>query len=290
MGRKIFADMRSIVVPILMVLFCGEAVAAETTTRDIEYARAGETSLKLDLHRPQQGGAFAPLVIFLGDGPDAPDTSSAAMPLLEHGYAVAIVKYRSPQVAPFPAQIHDIKSAVRFLRSHAGDYGIDPDRIGVWGASAGGHLAALLGTSGGIAELEGESSSISSRVQAVVDYWGPADLLIVEKGSKLRHSIETLLGGALEQKQDLARLASPITHVTSDDPPFLIAHGDADEIVPLRHSEILRSALRRAGIEVTMHMTRGAPHGWNLAPPIQVVVEFFDKHLKQKPATQRTAR
>jgi len=159
----------------------------------------------------------------------------------------------------------------------------------VWGSSAGGHLAALLGTSGGVPELEGEvggNLDRSSRVQAVCDFFGPADLLaILEPGAWPSHGSPTspeslLLGGPVAERVKLARLASPVTHASPDDPPFLLVHGDRDPMVPLDQSERLHRALTAAGVDSTLYVVRGAGHGFR-DPAVDALVRwFFDRHLR----------
>lgn len=262
--------------------------------RDIEYAHVGAKSLRLDLYLPRrEPGARLPVVVWIhGGGWRGGDKGRTRAPhVLGEGYAVASIGYRLSQEATFPAQIHDCKAAIRWLRAHADRYGLDPERIGAWGSSAGGHLAALLGTSGGVAELEGTvggNLEYSSRVQAVCDFFGPADLLaVLEPGAWPSHASPTsaeslLLGGPVAERVDLARLASPVTHVSTDDPPFLIVHGDQDRVVPLDQSERLHRALTAAGVESTLHVVKGAGHGFRDPGVDALVGEFFDRHLRRR--------
>jgi dipeptidyl aminopeptidase/acylaminoacyl peptidase len=156
----------------------------------------------------------------------------------------------------------------------------------VAGGSAGGHLVALLGTGGDVKELEGElgTTGVSSRVQAVCDLFGPTDFLRFEPANRdPKSAISRLFGGTVEEKKDLARLASPVTHVSKDDPPFLILHGTADKLVPVSQSEILADALKKAGVEVTLVKLDGAGHGgpqFNTPEIRKTVADFFDKHLR----------
>jgi acetyl esterase/lipase len=227
--------------------------------RDIEYDRVGEKKLLLDLYLPEEKPDKAlPVIVWIhggawlaGDKKNCP-----AVGLATRGYAVASINYRLSQKAVFPAQIHDCKSAIRWVRANAAKYGMDADRIGVWGRSAGGHLVALLGTSGEVDELEGEGGNLeqSSRVQAVCDFFGPTNFLSAQ--------------------------ASPVTHVSKDDPPFLIMHGDRDRVVPLEQSKILHEALKKAGVESTFHVVEGAGHGFGGRGIMEMVQAFFNKHLK----------
>jgi acetyl esterase/lipase len=210
------------------------------------------------------------------------------VPYALRGYFCATIEYRLSDEAVWPAQIEDCKCAVRFLRAKAEQYNLNADRIGVWGSSAGGHLVAMLGTSGGAKELEGIGGwpESSSRVSAVCDWFGPSDLArIGDAPSHMDHlaanSPESrLLGGAVLENQEKARQASPVTYVTDDDPPFLIMHGDQDPTVPLQQSRILHAALKEAGVESTLHVVEGAGHGFRGPEIDRMVQRFFDFHLK----------
>jgi acetyl esterase/lipase len=192
--------------------------------------------------------------------------------------------------AIFPAQIEDCKAAVRWLRAHAKEYGLNPDRFGVWGSSAGGHLVALLGTSG----------DVSSRVQAVCDYYGPTDLLQMDAhalpSARLKHDPATspesrLIGGAIQENKEKTTRANPIVYVTPDDPPFLIVHGDADPVVPIHQSQLLFDALKKAGVSVRFHTIKGAGHGQGFGGREidEMVNNFFDSYLKGNTAPARAA-
>ncbi|MCS7167642.1 MAG: alpha/beta hydrolase [Gemmatales bacterium] len=256
--------------------------------RDLEYVPEGHERHKLDLYLPQKANKPMPLIVWIhgggwrGGSKDNPPT----LWLAERGYALASINYRLSQHATFPAQIHDCKAAIRWLRAHASKYDIDPNRIGVIGASAGGHLAALLGAGGDIPELEGNLglTKVSSRVQAVCDIFGPTDFLRFEPMNRDPKSVlAQLLGGTVEEKKELARLASPVTHASKDDPPFLILHGTADKVVPLAQSEYLENALRGAGVEVTLIRIDNAGHGgpqFNTPEIRKTISDFFDKHLR----------
>lgn len=258
--------------------------------RDLEYAKAGQKSLQLDIYVPEKTDGPRPLVVWIHGGAwraGNRDRCPAAR-LVPRGYVAASITYRLSQEAIFPAQIHDCKAAIRWLRANAEKYGIDPDRIGVWGSSAGGHLVALLGTSGDVKELEGELGNLnqSSRVQAVCDFFGPTDFTKMDAaGSQMNHdapkSPESLLvGGAIQENPEKVARANPITYVSKDDPPFLIMHGDKDPLVPHNQSELLEAALKKAGVDVTFHTVKGAGHGFG-GPEINKRVDaFFDKYLK----------
>jgi acetyl esterase/lipase len=264
--------------------------------RDLEYARAGEKSLRLDLYLPQGAPGPLPAIVWVHGGAwrAGSKENPRAAPMAERGYAVASVGYRLSQEALYPAQIHDCKAAVRWLRAHADAYGLDPRRFGAWGASAGGHLVALLVTSGGVPELEGELGHLqqSSRVQAVCDFFGPSDFLRMDDvpGTMTHDAPDSpesqLVGGPIQEHPDLVARANPIAYVTPGDPPFLLVHGQEDYTVIANQSELLYDALCAAGVEATLHLVPGAGHGFRGATPAQLaqidgwVDAFFDRHLR----------
>ena len=215
-----------------------------------------------------------------------------ALRFLSQDYVVASVNYRLSQVATFPAQIEDCKAAIRWLRANAERFHIDSQRVGVWGSSAGGHLVALLGTSGEVSSLEGELGhpDQSSRVQAVCDFYGPTDFLQMDAhklptSSFLHDNADSpeskLVGGPIQKHPDRVAAANPITYVTPDDPPFLIVHGDVDPLVPAHQSELLHAALKAKNVKTQLHIIKGAGHGFKKAPRINKLVdEFFGQYLK----------
>ncbi len=262
--------------------------------RDVEYAKVGEKSLLLDIYAPEAPKGPLPLIVWIHGGAwrGGWKENPYGLRLTEKGYILASINYRLSPEAVFPAQIEDCKGAIRFLRAHAKKYSIDADHIGVAGDSAGGHLAALLGASGGDKELEGDvggNSTVSSRVQCVVDFFGPSDMMKF-KGQPVWPKIDQpqsplcqLFGGLLADKQDLVAKANPITHITKDCPPFLVAHGNRDGTVPFNQSELLVAALKKAGVDVTFEVAQNADHGLHWPPFDRVhpiVDAFFDKHLK----------
>jgi acetyl esterase/lipase len=210
-------------------------------------------------------------------------------------YAAVSIGYRLTGEAKWPAQIYDCKAAIRWIRAHAEKYNLDPEKIGVIGESAGGHLVAMLGISGDVADLEGELGShgdASSRVQCVVDLFGPSDLLAMKDfPSSLDHDAAgspegKLVGGRVSEKKDTAIAASPITYVSADDPPFLILHGSRDMVVPYNQSERLAEALKKAKVECYFVTVDGAGHGGFRNPEVQRRErQFFDKHLRGVEAT-----
>jgi acetyl esterase/lipase len=233
-----------------------------------------------------------PLIIWVHGGAWLEGSKEDFVPLdyLADGYAVASINYRLSQHAIFPAQIQDCKAAVRWLRAHADQYHLDAQRFGAWGASAGGHLVALLGTTGQITEFDvGENMGISSRVQAVADYFGPTDFSqmddhrlpegMLHNPSQSPESL--LVGGAIqEMKAEVAR-ANPIAYVSQSAAPFLIVHGDKDPLVPYHQSELLEAALRKVGVTVQLYPVAGAGHGGFTDPRVEPLTKkFFATHLR----------
>jgi acetyl esterase/lipase len=260
--------------------------------KDLEYGRADGKPMLLDLYLPEKAQNPLPLLIWIHGGAwmsGSKDNHSPALQFTASGYAVAHVGYRLSQEAKFPAQIHDCKAAVRWLRANARNYNLDPNRFAAWGASAGGHLVELLGTSGGAAELEGNVNDLkeSSRVQAVVDWFGPTDLLQIGNAeSDIQHNAPEspeakLIGGAVLEHQDKAAKASPVTYVTKNAPPFLIMHGDRDRTVPFNQSELLYAALKKAGVDARLVPMKGAGHGFEGPEAIGPVRDFLMRCFKE---------
>ena len=213
------------------------------------------------------------------------------------GYVVASVEYRFSQKAIFPAQIQDCQAAIRCLRANAKKYNIDPDHVGVGGGSAGGHLAALVGTSGGKKAFPpiGGNDDQSDRVQAVCDIYGPADFWTVVSQADDDKNVKNifkwnngdpyskLIGAKLGEDKEKCDAVSPAHYVSKDNPPFLILHGDQDTLVPYAQSEELADLLSKAGVEVTLQRLPGSGHGgpaFGLPAVNKLTNAFFDKHLK----------
>jgi acetyl esterase/lipase len=268
-----------------------------TEHRDLRYGPHEERNV-LDLYVPKSDSPL-PLVVWIHGGAWRGGNKSPlnpAMRMLTQGYAVAAINYRLSQHAIFPAQIEDCKAAIRFLRGNARKYNLKPDAFGVWGSSAGGHLVALLGTSGDVKDLEGsvgDHDDVSSRVQAVCDFYGPTDLTRMNEQSKKKGPIDhdspnspesRLIGGPVQENKEKAAKANPIEYVTKDDPPFLIVHGDADPLVPLGQSEILLAALKKAGIESELVVIKDGGHGgkgFAAQETVEKIAKFFDSVLKK---------
>ena len=258
--------------------------------RDLAYVEGGHERNRLDLYLPEKAEGRLPVVVWIHGGAwyagNKDDCPAASWPT--KGCAVASVNYRLSQHAVFPAQIEDCKAAIRWLRANAAKYSLDPDHIGVWGASAGGHLVALLGTTAGVKEWDRRGGNLdqSSRVQCVLDWFGPTELTTMGvEGDPPGSPVALLIGGPAQQNKDKARKASPLTYVNKDAAPFLIMHGDKDDIVPLRQSELLADALKKAGVEVTLQVVKGNGHGgpgFNTPESRKLIEEFFAKHLRNK--------
>ena len=272
----------------------GEATNRQTDgpwrlVRDLEYARVADRPLRLDLYLPRAPKPATPLVVWIHGGGWRKGTKDACRMvfLVKEGFAVASVEYRLAPEGAFPDPLHDCKAAIRFLRANAAQYNIDPNRIGVAGASAGGHLAALVGMTGDDAKLEGTlgHQNVSSRVQAVCDYFGPTDLTTVAgtEWDNPKGAVYHLLGGTVAQHMQAARDASPIFHVAKTNPPFLILHGDNDQTVPLTDSQNLAKAMKNQGADVQLQILPGAGHGGAafFTPEMQQrVTDFFRQSLR----------
>jgi acetyl esterase/lipase len=283
-----------------------------TVHRDLAYVPHGHPRQKLDLYLPPAGkdlspaGENLPLIIWVHGGAFRLGDKRDKVPLgyLERGYAVASINYRLSQHDLFPAQIEDCKAAVRWLRAHAAQFGLDPQRFAAWGESAGGHLAAMLGTaghvrafevggppetSGGPPETSGGYLEVSSRVQAVVDYFGPTDFGQMDAhrvpGGQVHDAPDSpeseLVGGPIQDKRDKVAQANPITYLRPDAPPFLIVHGEVDPLVPHHQSELLHAALQRAGVPVSFYTVQGAGHGGFTDPEVPRLTQaFLARHLE----------
>lgn len=256
--------------------------------RNLEYVEDAHDLQKLDLYLPKEAAGPLPLIVWVhGGGWSGGDKANVPpLPFVAKGYAVASVNYRLSKHAVFPAQIEDCKAAIRWLRGNAKKYNLNPEKVGVWGSSAGGHLVALLGTSGDVKDLEGSKGHLdqSSRVQCVIDYFGPTDFTQMGGWHNNANSPESsLIGGPVQENKDKAAKANPITYVTKDDPPFLIVHGDKDPAVPYLQSTLLHDSLVKAKVASTLIKIEGGGHGgrdFYNADALKRVEAFFSKHLK----------
>jgi acetyl esterase/lipase len=268
---------------------------------DLAYASHGDALL--DLLVPRNANAPAPLVVWIhGGGWQSGDKADRAQSqrLVCRGFALAAINYRLSDTAPFPAQIQDVKAAIRFLRANAATYGLDPERIAVFGSSAGGHLAALAGTSGDVVGFDAPvlgNATISSRVQVVVDWYGPTRLVEMDAQAlaqgcpvgSARHSTadsaeSRLLGCTLGDAAcaAAAQRADPSTYADSTDPPHLLLHGTADCVSPGAQSALLAQALASGGACAVHRRVTGAGHGgaaWTTPEVQDAVAEFLERTL-----------
>ena len=242
-------------------------------TADIPYAVVDGQELMLDLYLPANVES-PPLIVYIHGGAWRYGARDSVSPidLVDKGYAIASVSFRLTPVAPLPAQVHDIKGAIRFLRANAGRYGFDGEHIGITGVSSGGHLAALVGLTNGSAEHEGTTGgngSVSSDVQAIVSYFGASNLTTIlaqstPRGIEIREpALTLLLGGPPAEKAEIARFGSPVFFTDPGDPPLLLLHGDQDPQMPINQAHELHGAAKQAGITVAFEVVHGAGHGGN---------------------------
>lgn len=267
-----------------------------TTERDITYCAVDGVQLNMDVYYPKAATGLFPAVIYVHgggwSGGDKKDGAGAGdIPALtDAGFLVVAVNYRLAPQYKFPAQIEDVKCAVRYLRVNASRYNIDPEKIGAWGGSAGGHLVSLLGTSDDSAGLEGTGgySGRSSRIQAVADMFGPSDLTVDFEGGAGSRAGQQVFGTS-DLSSEILKKASPVTHVSADDPPFLILQGEKDSLVPPSQSQALYDRLVAAGVPAELVMVRNAGHGFkpsggqpspSRAEITRMMVDFFNRKLR----------
>jgi acetyl esterase/lipase len=280
---------------------------------DVPYASLSPAH-RLDIYLPDGGDGPFPVIVSIHGGAfmGCDKADGQVMPMLEglkRGYAVVAVNYRLSGEAKFPAQIQDVKAAVRWIRAEAARYGFDPCRIAAWGGSAGGYLATMLGVTSGVKELEDlglDNAEQPSDVQCVVDWYGPTDFLklddwLSESGLTPRpgmehsapHSPESvLLGEQITKIPDRVKAANPETYITPAVPPFFVQHGTGDSVIPVRCSLNLAARLAQvAGSStVQLELIEGADHAdprFETADNVQKVLAFLDKHLKQASLTER---
>jgi acetyl esterase/lipase len=270
-----------------------------TSTPDLSYAANDNPRQALDLYLPKKptNGKPLPIIAFIHGGAwRAGDKRSGLRrldPFISSGdYAGISIAYRLTDEAQWPAQIHDCKAAIRWIRANAKKYNLDPENIAAWGSSAGGHLVAMLGTSGDVKELEGKIGKHldqSSRVDCVVNFFGPSEMLTMgDHPSTMDHNApdspeSLLIGGPVLKNKNQARSASPMTHITKDDPPILNVHGTADALVPYPQSVSFHKKLVEAGVSSSLTTITNGGHGnfGKATDKVNLTVsEFFTKHLR----------
>lgn len=267
---------------------------------NITYGKAGDTELKLDLARPEGDGPFPAIVFIHGGGwyqGNRQGYRGQIQEAAKRGYVASTISYRlmkfdeskkeTTTATPiFPAQIHDAKAAIRWVRANAEKYHVDPNRIGVTGGSAGGHLSLLVGLTDPSSNLEGDSGNPdqSSRVQAVVNVFGPTDMAFCYEKSSVAWIFRLFMGGTPSEVPETYKAASPITYVSKDDPPVLTLHGDKDALVPVEQARALDEKVKSVGASHTLIMFEGQGHGFGgeyNKNAWDATWEFFDRHLKQ---------
>jgi len=241
--------------------------------RDIVFATINGQELKLDIAYPKNKKVNVPAIVYIHgggfEGGEKPTDQTVFF--AGKGFVGIAIEYRLSSVAKFPAAVHDCKTAIRWTRANAKKYGIDPDRIGVIGESAGGYLVAMMGTSGGVAYLEGDGpySEYESSVQAVVDLFGPIDFAVMKDAPT--GPVAKFLGKPAQEDLDLAKKANPINYVDAKDAPTLMIHGEKDDLVPIRQSELLNDALTKAGVKTRLVSVKNAGHGFSASPQGAVI-------------------
>lgn len=278
-----------------------ELSAAKKVEKNVVYGMYSGLALLMDIHHPENPNGYG-VIHVSGSGWSAPLSLDArplkeaghvrieALPLVEAGYTVFTVNHRATPRFQYPAPLEDVQRAVRFIRFHAKKYGIKPGSIGAIGGSSGGHLVSMLGVLDGAGDPGDESdiNRVSAKVQCVVARATPSDLTkpgpgaaSVMLGARIRNG---LAENSVEMRR--AREASPVTYATSDDPPFLLIHGDADTTVPFERSVELRDALQKAGVEVKLVTVKGAAHGPSFRGALEPpniggrATKWFDRHLR----------
>ena len=236
--------------------------------KDIVYRQVDSTSLQLDIYRQKHLKKAAPVLIFIHGGGWSKGERSDYLPYLldyaQKGYVTVTVSYRLSGVAHFPAAVDDVQSAVHWIRAHAEEYLIDPEKIALIGGSAGGHLAMMVGY--------GEDDP-DEKVQAIVNLYGPTDL--TTEYARNRGECLSFLGISFQERPDLYEAASPRTHISRDDPPTLIFHGTIDALVPVSQSDSLHQWLDRTGVPNEYHRLKGWPHTMDLSTKVNDYCQYY---------------
>jgi acetyl esterase/lipase len=295
------------------------AHAADTATfqrtSDVIYGRKFGTALTMDVFKPEHDANGLGVVFVVSGGWFSSHDGiplGYVTPLTDRGYTVFAVVHGSQPKFTIPEILQDMNRAVRFIRSHADEYKIDPDRIGIYGGSAGGHLSLMQGTAGdsGDPKAKDPVDRASSRVQAVACFFPPTDFLNYGKPGEVAlgngilenfaapfdfHELDPKRKKFVEvtdqdKRLETGRRISPVTHVSADDPPTLIIHGDADKLVPIQQAEEIVAKLKEAGVGTSLVVKPGAAHGWpDLTKDIPKFADWFDQHLKKTAGPDRAA-
>jgi acetyl esterase/lipase len=277
--------------------------------KDINYAGNSMNYHNFDIYLPAVEKQSYPVVIsiygsaWFSNNSKGADMNTIGKALLDAGFAVVMPNHRSSMDAKFPAQVHDIKAVIRFIRGNAEKYRVDTSFIGITGSSSGGNLAAMAGTSGNVKEQTlgnqtidvegdlGDYTSHSSSVDAVVAWFPPTNMLVMDScgGTDFIHNdakspASLYIGGPIQEHKDRCLLASPTSYIDAGDPPFLIIHGTNDRVVPYCQSEILHHALENAGAATQLVLVPGGQHGpgVQIEEYLKMMVDFFKKELNKK--------
>jgi acetyl esterase/lipase len=292
---------KSTTVAALLILSSFVSADEITVEENVTYGKAGDTELKLDLAVPAGDGPFPAIVFIHGGGwyqGRRQGYSNQIRKAAKRGYVAATITYRlmkfdiknkeTAKALPiFPAQVHDAKASIRWVRANAKKYHIDPNRIGVTGGSAGGHLSLLVGLADASAKMEGKSGNPkqSSRVQAVVNVFGPTEMASGHDTSSVAWIYRLFMGGKPDQVPLAYKLSSPVNYVSKDDPPVLTLHGDQDTLVPIAQATLLDKKMKAAGADHTLMIFKGQGHGFageHRTKADAAMWNFFEKHLKPK--------
>lgn len=268
-----------------------QAHADAPNERNVVYGAINGENLYLDVYRPKDTEGKHPAILFIHGGGfrggDKAQFGWHANQVREKGYVAFSLNYRLAPKDLYPAAVDDCQRAVRWIRAHADQYGVDPDRIGAVGSSAGGHLVAMLGTCETLHPIDDDLTPFSSKVNAVVNYFGPIDFRPIVNSPRAVSTLADFMGKSIDAAPELYADASPITHVSKTAAPFLSIHGRNDTSIPIAQSETLTEALKRAGAEATLLAVDGAGHGFHnqvesedAKKAWQAAMEFLDRHLK----------
>lgn len=310
MKRQLWLTVTSLCWVIGLALSMKTASAEETfaRTEDVIYGRKFGTALTLDVFTPKQNANGAAIVWVVSGGWYSAHESVNAGSIAEYlrrGYTVFAVVHGSQPKFTIPEVLEDMHRAIRFIRSRADQYKIDPNRIGITGASAGGHLSLMQGTAGTLGKPDAKDpiDRLSSRVQAVACFFPPTDFLNYGKPGENAigrgvlkdyrapfdfHEYDSKTRAFVpitneERILTIGRNISPVNHVSNDDPPTLIIHGDADLLVPIQQAELVINKLKEAGVPTELVVKKGAAHGWaDIGKDIPTFADWFDKHLAKK--------